>query len=143
MKGNTKVKNPSEYLNGLSAPRKAELKKLHQLIRKSAPSLKPFMMAGMIGYGPLHYKYTSGREGDWSYLAMASQKNYISMYFSCTEDGEYLAAKFAKDLPKASIGKSCVRFKRLEDVSLKVLEKMIRETARIEKKQGPSYVAQH
>jgi hypothetical protein len=114
MKGNTKAKTPTEYLNGLEEPRKGEMKKLHQLIRKTVPNMKPVMMSGMIGYGPYHYKYPSGREGDWFTIGLASQKNYISVYVCAVDGKEYITEKNKDKLGKTSVGKSCIRFKKLE-----------------------------
>lgn len=125
------AKSPEDYISKLEEPRKTDIKKLHELIRKYAPSYKPTMAFGMIGYGKFHYKYKSGREGDWMLIGLASQKNYISLYITCTKDGQYLAESYKPALPKASIGKSCIRFKRLEDVDIKVLEQILKETEKI------------
>ena len=72
----------------------------------------------MLGYGRFHYRYASGREGDASLVALSSRKNYISLYVLCTDEGGYLAEQYVDRLPKASIGKSCVRFKRTDDIDL-------------------------
>ncbi|MGE3278856.1 MAG: DUF1801 domain-containing protein [Candidatus Altimarinota bacterium] len=131
MKGNTSAKTPREYLAGLEEPRKSELKKLDELIRKSAPSLKCEMIYGMLGYGKVHYKTKSGCEGEWFTIGLASQKHYISMYFCAVDGKQYLAEGYKKQLPKASIGKSCVRFKKLEQVDLKVIQEMIKKTEKL------------
>lgn len=125
----TKAKTPAEYINLIAEPRKSEIKKLHQFIKKAVPKLKPYIQTGMIGYGKFHYKGASGREGDWAIIALASQKNYISVYVCATDGKQYLAETYKKRLPKASIGKSCVRFKKIEDIDWPVLEKLIREGA--------------
>ena len=92
------------------------------------------MKFGMLGYGTYHYKYASGREGDWMIIGLANQKNYISLY-ACMSDGKsYVAEKHKKDLPKANIGKSCVRFRKLEDIDLGVIKQLLQETNQIAKK---------
>ena len=118
----TKAKTVAEYIHLLAEPRRTEIKKLHDFISKTVPGLKPHIMNGMIGYGTYHYKYPSGREGDWSLIALASQKNYISVYVCALEKGKYIAELYKEKLSKASIGKSCIRFKKLEDMDLKVLQ---------------------
>ncbi|MGD0546096.1 MAG: DUF1801 domain-containing protein [Candidatus Acidiferrales bacterium] len=129
MKGQLKVGTPAEYLAKLDEPRKSEIAALDKMIRKLAPKLAPFIHAGMLAYGPYHYKYASGREGDWFRIGLASNKNYMSLYI-CAMDGKtYVAEKFKKQLPKASIGKSCVRFKRLSDLDEAALAKLIRAGA--------------
>ena len=81
----------------------------------------------MLGYGEYHYRYASGREGEASIVALASHKRYISLYVQCTADGRYLAESYADDLPRASIGKSCIRFKRLADVDVDVVRDLLAE----------------
>ena len=85
----------------------------------------------MLAYGRYHYRYASGREGDWMVVALASQKRYISLYACMADDRGYVAERYAEALPKASIGKSCIRFGRLADVDLGTLETVVRECADI------------
>lgn len=125
------AKNPEDYISKLEEPRKGEIERLHKLVRAAAPSMTPVMDFGMIGYGKFHYRYKSGREGDWMLIGLASQKNYISLYVTCTKEGQYLAESYKPLLPKASIGKSCIRFKKLADVDIKVLEKLLKEAEKI------------
>jgi hypothetical protein len=83
----------------------------------------------MLAYGHWHYKSASGREGDWFRIGVASNKNYVSLYV-CASDGKcYVAERFKKALPKANVGKCCVRFKRLSDLDEAVVAKLIREGA--------------
>jgi hypothetical protein len=127
----TAAKTPEEYIDLTDEPRKSELKKLHDFIRKTVPKLKPYIQTGMIGYGAYHYKSKSGSEGDWAVILLASPKNYISVH-ACAADGkEYVAEKYKKELPKATIGKSCISFKKMEDIDLKVLEKILKEAEKL------------
>ena len=126
MKGQLKVSTPAEYIAKLDEPRKSDVAALDKMIRKLAPKLKPFIHAGMLAYGPCHYKYASGREGDWFRIGLASNKNYISLYICATDGKCYVTEHFKKALPKASIGKSCVRFNRLSDLDEAALSKLIR-----------------
>lgn len=120
--------SPQDYLNAIADPaRRRDMTVLHRLIRNVAPDLKPHLQYGFIGYGTYHYKYDSGLEGDWGVLGLSSRAAYISLYVSATDGKQYVAEKYRQRLPKADIGKSCVRFKRLSDVNLKVLEQLIRE----------------
>ena len=129
MKGQLRVSTPAEYLAQLQEPRKAEVAALDALIRKVAPKLEPFIHIGMLAYGPYHYKSESGCEGDWFRIGVASNKNYISLYVCGTGQHGYVAEKYKEALPKAKIGKSCVRFKRLGDLDAGALKKLIREGA--------------
>lgn len=124
------AKTPTEYIASLEEPRKTEIRALHRLIRRAAPSLEPVMLHGMLGYGPFHYRYASGREGDTTTLALAAQKRYISLYVTCSDpSGAYLAESYRDQLPKADIGKSCIRFKRLDDIDLEVITELAARAA--------------
>lgn len=123
----TSAKTPKEYIDLIEEPKKSEIKKLDELIQKTVPSLKPFIISGMIGYGKYRFKSKSGKEGDWCIIALASQKNYISVYICAVKDGRYIAEEHKADFPKASIGKSCIRFKKTEDIDLEKLTKIIKE----------------
>lgn len=121
----TSARTVDEYVDALAEPRRGEMKKLHEMIVGIAPNLEVKLWGAIIGYGSYHYKYASGREGDWFVIGLASQKNYISLYVCASDDREYLAEKYRDKLPKASIGKSCVRFKRLADVDMNVVNELI------------------
>jgi hypothetical protein len=86
-------------------------------------------MDGMLGYGPFHYRYASGREGEACKLSIASNASYISLYCSAADDEGYVAPRYVDRLPKASIGKSCVRFEKLADLDEQALVALIEETA--------------
>ncbi len=131
MKGQLKVSTPDEYIEQLEEPRRSDMAALDALIRKTAPKLEPFIYSGMLGYGPYHYKYATGREGDGAHIALSSNANYISLYIAASDGTCYVAENFKDDLPKAKIGKSCVRFKRLSDVDQAVLKKMVRTAAQL------------
>ena len=119
-----------EYIDLIPEPRKTDIKTLDAFIKKSVPSLKPVFAANMLGYGMFHYKSKSGREGDWPVVSLASQKNYISVYVCSVEKGKYLAEGYKEELPKASIGKSCIRFKKTEDIDLNVLKTILQKAAK-------------
>jgi hypothetical protein len=127
--------SPEDYIARLEEPRRGDIQRLHDLIVETAPDLQSGADDRWLGYGPFHYRYESGREGDAHLLALASNKNYISLYVLCTTGDAYLAESYKDRLPKAKIGKSCVRFKRTSDVDLGALRELIAEAARI----GPPY----
>jgi hypothetical protein len=120
-----------DYIAALAEPRRTDVAALDALIREHALGLEPVVAGKMLGYGPFHYRYASGREGDTTLLGLASQKRYISLYVLCASGGRYLAESYAERLPKASVGKSCVRFARLSDVDPAVLAELVTEAARL------------
>lgn len=129
----TTAKTPQEYIDLIDEPRKSEIIKLDKLIQKTVPNLEPFIISGMIGYGKYRYKTKSNREGDWCVIALASQKNYISVYVCAVDGDQYVAEKYKNQLPKADIGKSCIRFKKTEDIDLDVLEEIIKKADKLPK----------
>lgn len=121
--GATSVK---EYFDLLPKERKDPLLFLDKLIKKTAPSLKPVFSYNMPGYGMFKYRNYTNEIIDWPTIAIASQKNYISLYICAVEGNEYIAEKYKGELGKVNVGRSCIRFKKIEDLNLKVLEKVIK-----------------
>lgn len=121
-----KATNVEEYMEMLPPERREVLESLDKLIRKVAPSLKPHFAYNMPGYGNFKYRNYKKEIIDWPTVSIASQKNYISIYVCAVDGKEYLAEKFKKELGKVSVGKSCIRFKKLEDLNLPVLENIIK-----------------
>jgi hypothetical protein len=130
MKGQMKAATPEEYIAKLAEPRRTEIARLDAVIRKTVPKLAPHVCAGMLAYGPFHYKYASGREGDWFRVGVASNKQYISLYACAADERGYVAERYKKRLPKANIGKSCVRFKKVDDLDPAALRDLLKETAK-------------
>lgn len=87
------------------------------------------MTSGMLGYGPVHYRYATGHEGDTCRIVVASRKNYISIYVCGGDENGYLAEQFKSKLPRADIGKGCVRFKRLGDLDAEALKELLGKAA--------------
>ena len=78
--------------------------------------------ASIVGFGSYHYKYASGREGDTCVVGFSSRKGDITVYGLNAADG---AAELLAKLGKHKAGKGCVYIKRLSDVDVKVLEKLV------------------
>ena len=123
------AKTVEEYLSKIDQPRQSEVRALHGLISKAVPKLKSSIQAGMIGYGSYHQKGLSG-ESDWPVIALASQKSYISVYVAGTAKSGCLPEIHRQELKGASIGKCCIRFKKVSSVDLKALEKVVKLSAK-------------
>lgn len=122
----TKAKSVKEYLAALPADRKEVVQFLHNLIQKTAPKLKPHFAYNMLGYGSFPYRNHKHEKIEWPVIALANQKNYISLYVCAVKDGKYIAEMHKKDLGKVSVGKSCIRFKKMSDVNLATLKKILK-----------------
>jgi hypothetical protein len=125
----TDAATPEEYLAALPEPRRSDVRALDELIRRAAPGLGRHLQSGMLGYGSYRYRTRAGAEGDWFVVGLAGRKAYVSLYVTADCDGAYLAEQFRDRLPKADIGRSCVRIKRLGDVDLDVVSELVRRAA--------------
>lgn len=129
----TKATTVEEYLNQVPEDRKDLIDTLHAFIKKTVPSLKPHFAYNMLGYGSFPYRNYKHEQIEWPTISLANQKNYVSLYVCSMKDGKYLAETYADTLGKVSVGKSCIRFKKLEDIDLDMLAKVLKEA---EKKPG-------
>lgn len=120
------AKSAKEYFDALPPDRRETMDFLHKFIQEVAPSLKPNFIYNMPGYGSFKYKNSKGEVLDWPTVALASQKNHISLYVCAVANGEYIAEKFKDELGKVSVGRSCIRFKKLDDLNLGILEKVLK-----------------
>jgi uncharacterized protein YdhG (YjbR/CyaY superfamily) len=129
MHGSSDATTHEAYIEQVEEKRRADIRRLHELVREVAPELEPTMEFGMLGYGTYRYRYASGREGEWMTIGIANNKQYISLYCCAADDRGYVAERYRERLPKANIGKSCIRFKRLSDLDEDTLRELIREAA--------------
>ena len=101
-----------------------------QAITKSPPVM---WGSSIIGFGTHHYKYASGREGDTPLTGFSPRKKNISLYvMDCLDAKTDLLEK----LGKVKHGKSCIYVKRIEDIHLPTLKKMIRQSVKELKSSG-------
>lgn len=117
---------PNDYIAAITDPeRKKAISELHKLLKNELKNFDIRLWGNIIGYGSYHYKYDSGREGDWFKVGIANQKNYMSLYICEMEGDQYIPEKYKDKLGKVNVGKSCIRFKKLEDLNLVEIKKII------------------
>ena len=81
--------------------------------------------SSIVGFGSYHYRYASGREGDWPIIGFAPRKQSLTLYIMPGFDRyEGLMAK----LGKYKTGKSCLYINKLDDVNLETLKALIAES---------------
>lgn len=124
---------PGEFIASLPEGRRTDARRLHRLIRKTAPPLKPFVANGGIGYGPMHVRYASGREVDWMVVGLAFNKNGLALHVMLPADGSPMPEIRKERFPKGDVGKSCVRFKKLGDLDERALVALLRAAVRAKK----------
>ncbi|WP_305982956.1 DUF1801 domain-containing protein [Roseivirga thermotolerans] len=88
---------------------------------------KPAKMWGtaIVGFDVYHYKYDSGREGDFMKVGFSPRAQNLTLYIM---PGFERYDSLMKKLGKYKTGKSCLYVKRLEDIDLEVLEQLIQES---------------
>lgn len=112
-----------DYLAAIAdETRQADCRVLVELMSKATKAPAKMWGTGIVGFGSYHYKYESGHEGDSCILGFASRKGDISIYVVAAFPGS--DALFEK-LGKHKRGKACTYVKRLSDIDLKVLEKIL------------------
>jgi hypothetical protein len=107
---------------------------LLQLMKRITKEEPKMWGPAMIGFGSYHYKYESGREGDWFVTGFSPRKQNLTIYIMA---GFSQYDELMKKLGKYKTGSSCLYVKRLDDIDQSVLKKLIEESGKyISKKYG-------
>jgi len=126
----SKATTPEEYIDSLPEDRRKIISQIRKVLLKNLPKgFKEGMGYGMIGYVVPHTIYPDGYHCDpkqpLPFISLASQKNHIALYHMGLYAGKYLDW-FTKEWSKVTdkkldMGKSCIRFKKPEDVPLELI----------------------
>ncbi len=114
----------SDFIDAIDDPRKRDdSTALVKLLEKVTGEQPTMWGTSIVGFGDLHYRSPSGREGDWFKVGFSPRKQNLTLYLALLD----LAGQEALlgRLGKHSTGKSCLYIKRLEDVDEHVLEELI------------------
>ena len=87
----------------------------------------------IVGFGSYHYRYASGREGDWMITGFSPRKQSLTLYIM---PGFEKYADLMEQLGKYRTGQACLYINKLEDVDLNVLERLISKSYQDVKKRG-------
>lgn len=97
------------------------------MIMRAATGADPVMWgSSIVGFGSVHYRYASGREGDWFRVGFSPRKRNVTLYLA---DGVDSHAEQLQRLGTYSAGKGCLYIKRLDDVDQGVLVELINNAA--------------
>jgi hypothetical protein len=130
----SKAATVDDYLAELPPERRAVVTAVRDVVRKNLPKgYTETMNWGMISYELPLSRYPNTYNGKpLSYAALAAQKNYFALYlplvYQDAKEEEWLRDQFKKAGKKLDIGKSCVRFKRVADLELGAIAKVIAST---------------
>jgi hypothetical protein len=131
----SKAKTVEAYLASLPAERRAAMEAVREVIRRNLDvDYEEGMLYGMIGYYVPHRVFPAGYHCDPSkplcFAGLGSQKGYMSLYLMCVygseAERERFEAAWKKTGKKLDMGKSCVRFKKVDDLALDVIAETVR-----------------
>jgi len=126
-----KAENADAYIAKLPAEKREVVTTLRKLIRKHLP--KGYVESvswGVISYEiPLSVFPDTYNKQPLTYIGLAAQKNHYALYLMCaycdSARGKWLEEEFKKAGKKFDMGKSCLRFKKLDDLPLAAIEKIV------------------
>lgn len=124
------------YFDTIEDPRRrADCVALAALIKKVTKHEPKMWGPSIVGFGSYHYKYPTGHEGDAPVVGFSSRKPEIVVYIS---DDFESREELLQQLGKHRTGKVCVYFKRLADIDVTVLEKLVKASVAEVRKRYPS-----
>ncbi|MFN8155067.1 MAG: DUF1801 domain-containing protein [Bacteroidia bacterium] len=126
------------YIASLPEAKQSELEALRKLVLKISPKSKVWFLDGKneegkvvtnpnIGFGSYSIKYADGSTKEFYQVGLSANTTGISVYIMGHADKGYLATTYGKTIGKATVTGYCIKFKKLTDIDLKVLEMAIRD----------------
>ena len=129
------AKTPAEYVDSLPDERKSVIENIRKTVLDNLPEgFEETMGYGMLGYVVPHSIYPSGYHCDpktpLPFISVASQKNFIAFYHMGIYADETLLNWFVAEYPKhcktkLDMGKSCIRFKKMNDIPYELLGQLV------------------
>jgi len=115
------------FLNSVAHEKKREDSHTILKLMQEVTGEEPKMWGdSIVGFGTYHYRYASGREGDMPLTGFSPRKQNLTLYIlSGFDDYDDLLGR----LGKFKTGKSCLYVNKLEDIDLKVLRELVRQSA--------------
>jgi hypothetical protein len=118
----------ARFLQGIQdEQRRADCQTVLEIMKKATGAEPKMWGSSVVGFGEYHYKYASGREGDWFVTGFSPRKQDLTLYLL---SGVERHSALLKKLGKCRTGKGCLYIKNLEDVHVPTLRKLIQESVR-------------
>lgn len=118
--------DPADFIAAVEHPtRRADAETLLAMMTRVTGFPPRMWGPSIVGFGRYHYRYESGREGDWMLTGFSPRKSSLTLYIM---SGFSIFGELLKRLGKHEIGKSCLYINRLEDVDRKVLRRLVKES---------------
>lgn len=132
----SRAKSVEEYLKELPEERREAIAEVRGVILKNLDKdYEEVMQYGMIGYAIPHRVYPAGYHCDpkqpLPFMSLASQKQYMSLYAMCLYESselfEWFCTEWEKTGKKLTMGKCCIRFKKVEELPLGLIGKLVKK----------------
>lgn len=121
-----------KFLEGIdNETRRKDAFKVLELMTKVTGEAPAMWGSAIVGFGSYHYKYASGREGDWMLVGFSPRKQNLVLYIM---PGFSAYETLMEKLGKHKTGKSCLYINQLDDIHLPTLRKLVRESVKAMKK---------
>lgn len=121
-----KSKSVTEFINQVEKEQKRKDAFEVLEMMKNVTNLEPVMWGdSIIGFGDYHYKYSSGREGDWFQIGFSPRKQNLALYIM---SGFKQHSELLKHLGKHKKGVSCLYINKLDDIDRNVLRKLMEQS---------------
>ena len=112
-----------EFLDGIEDPgRRNDCIRITDIMQKLTGAEAKMWGESIVGFGDYHYKYASGREGDWFLCGFSPRKRNLSLYIMCDLE-KY--SQILEKLGKYKNGKGCLYINKLEDVDENILHLLL------------------
>ena len=119
-------KSVKAFLDGISdKSRRTDCYTVVDMMKRVTGAEPRMWGTGVVACGDYHYKYESGREGDWFLVGFASRKSALTLYIT---GGVERFPKLLEKLGKHKGAKGCIYIKKLDDVNLSVLEDLLKKS---------------
>ena len=119
----------TDFIKSIENPQmRADAKKVASIMRRVTGKRAKMWGSSIVGYGTYHYKYDSGREGEFMVTGYSPRKQALSVYII---PGFDTFGPLMKKLGKYKTGRSCLYIKRLSDVDEEILEQLIDRSVKL------------
>ncbi|HTN46068.1 MAG TPA: hypothetical protein VL098_06930 [Flavipsychrobacter sp.] len=126
-----------EYIKSQPEPKRSDMQELHRIIPEMKPGCRLWFLDGKdsnhkvvsnpnIGYGVHTIAYADGKTREFYQVGISANNTGISVYILGIADKHYLAETYGGRIGKASVTGYCIKFKKLKDIHMDVLEAAIR-----------------
>ncbi len=115
------------FIAGLPAGRREDARRLIEIMQGITRAEPVMWGSNIIGFGSYHYRYNSGREGDWFVVGFSPRKQGLTLYIM---GGIERHGALLENLGPYKHGKSCLYLKNLDSIDLPTLKRLVRASVR-------------